>query len=332
MKKIRSVLVIIPTRNDNQRCNLTIRSIIIGCLQAHQHLVEIVVVDDCGDQEFTIDETNLNLISRMGCVKVSSKRCCVQVGPAIIRDNETRMSHHNWVIFSDSHMTFPAGWTEKIIGKYLPEEVIYCSTFVASGNNIIKKFQGSSFIPYEDINGEVGFFNSAPIPYKAVMSQFDRFKEIPVIIGACYLINRQRFIDIGGYDCLVGYGSEEILLSLKNWMMGGFNMVDRHLEVIHHDSPPEDNRRDIQILLQNKLMVARQVLNEDQWLALLERLPRSRMLLQSLEFIDKRLPARLSFTRTFDEFCRTLGGGLDFSKVLLNTDAKATEFQTLEED
>ena len=195
--------VVIPSYNEGERLAQTVRSIISTATCQ----TEIVVVDD-GSDDRSADALR-NIRTRRHVVRVlrNPKRS----GVAVSRANGMDAAHGDWLLCIDAHNRFPRRWQQAIedaarqldggYGYLLGPELQYGHYYLTG-----------TYYPAPDLYPVQLPQQVASKPYQAM--------SLP---GACHVIRRDYYHDIGGYDrCMLPpWGGEDMELSLRVWMLGG---------------------------------------------------------------------------------------------------------------
>ena len=139
----------------------------------------------------------------------------VPVGVSYCRDRGIMQSDADYIVLFDAHMSMDDKWLDVMLKDLQEDERrIVCSKSKVVYNNNREKVlrirsgarmkMGIGQLPLEP-----EWVDCAP-------------GVIPLVLGGCYALSRQRYIDIGRpWANAVGWGSSEPVLSLVNWMFGG---------------------------------------------------------------------------------------------------------------
>lgn len=252
------ISVIIPTRND-PLLHQTVES-----LTHSEGEFEIIVVDDAGGPWNWPDVDQVI-------------RNEYRLGPALARQKGAEAATGDWLMFSDSHMSYNQGWFDVVQSEIAnqPPETVFCSTYLA--DTILDPFWhdthaigGADFYWWRHTDHTFSFADLSPRrPIPGL---------VPCVLGACYVVNRDFFNRIGGFKFMTGYGSEELWLSLAAWATGGRVVCLDNLRVIHRtaaSAPPKKVQS--RILMPeselNRLAVLRRILPEKLYCEFLSWLP-----------------------------------------------------------
>jgi len=233
--------IIICSINDQEETWATIKSI----RETAGDEPEIILVDDCsgsrlkGDWRFE-NIPNLKLVSnkwRCGC------------GPS--RHIGALNANFDWLLITDSHMRFPAGWYEA--WKAAPwkgsPKTVFCATCLQLNRKHL------------DVNHPMGEYNGATFNFHGPDRQFPNLiqtlecvwlnrdeqpkedcSEIPAIMGAGYFVNRSWFLHLDATRFLRTWGGDEIQLSMKSWLAGGSVRLLRSVRIGHRFPEKQEHK------------------------------------------------------------------------------------------
>lgn len=216
--------IIIPSFNESDIGN-TVRS--IWDSTTHRSDFEIIVVDDASATPVVAPDSRvIRNSNRIGC------------GPS--RYVGALHATGEWLLFIDAHMRFPTGWYDRL-GECDPT-TLYCGACVPLPPNM-------------NLNEAAGEYTSGATwnfcgPHRSGPQKGDpkhlqvlecvwndqpveNLAEIPAVMGACYFINRDWFLEL---DCLRHFrlwGGDEQELSLKAWLAGGSIRLLKHVRLGH---------------------------------------------------------------------------------------------------
>lgn len=242
------ISVIIAHRNDKQRLFDTVRSI----RMTEDQECEIIVVDDCSDlAQVPIEIEGVNQIKYFNN----------QVGPGQCRDAGARAASGNLLVFTDSHMRWPAGW-DLLMMDGIGEYDLVCAKCRMPGGQVWK---GAGFVhvavemvtaegkaPWQRVNlAHIEPYTECP---------FEDEPEIPCVVGAFYVIHRGYFHTLDGFNGLYNYGGDEQLLSWKVHLSGGRVRCNQALTVDHLDEGRQAD--DIDSYIGNKMLVERMLFDQ----------------------------------------------------------------------
>lgn len=201
------ISVIIPCREDAAECAATIQSVRDTAPEA-----ELIVVDDGSKVPLTVPDG------------VTLRRVHGRAGVAASRHVGAVLASNHYLFFLDAHCRLEPGWYEHALDRLKStERTLYCATCVGltAGNMDMSRpdhvYNGAS-LQFVNSSGpvETEFFDGKWLP-----SPLEDNSEIQCVMGACYLMPRRFFFEIGGLRLLHSWGSDEPFLSLKTWLAGG---------------------------------------------------------------------------------------------------------------
>ena len=203
--------MIIPTLNEGNNLRKTILS-----LQATTNGdYEIIVVDNGstdGSSDFIETESG---DSRIRLFKTD------RLGVANSRNFGANKAEGEYVFFIDAHVLFQKGWIEPLIEILNnPEIGLVVPAVSAWGNSQSKGFGMRWCNTRLDV---IWLSQRSTIPY-----------QIPMAAGLCMGFRKEYFFDINGFDAgMKTYGSEDLEICLRNWLLGNEVMIVPQIEVSH---------------------------------------------------------------------------------------------------
>jgi len=213
MEQIR-VSIIIPTYNEGAYLIETVK-----CLFKNTGFLdyEVIVVDD-GSTDGScdlIDASDKNY-DRISVVRTTG------LGVAGARNYGARYAKGNIVIFLDAHSYTPPGWMAELISPFTDPQV------------------GMVGPAFSSLNGDTGArglgaaFRDASLQMTWLPQKGDDFYSVPLLPGGCQAFRKIDFENIGGYDTgMTRWGSEDLEISLRSWLMG-YRVVVQPSVVIYH--------------------------------------------------------------------------------------------------
>lgn len=222
-----AVISVIITAVNDPRLQSTVRSI---RATSDAKAVEVIVVDDCSATKIYCDGADVVVRNQFRC----------GCGPS--RHIGVLHAQMPWVLLVDAHVQFPAGW-------YEAAEAVMRND---GGNNrrlfcypcgVLDKFHQSM------ASSKATYWNGATINLYGPDRKHPKQKqvlearwadnkgqdgEIACVMGASYLLERDWFLSLSALRFLKSWGSDEIMLSLKNWLFGGKNYVLAAPPIYHY--------------------------------------------------------------------------------------------------
>jgi glycosyltransferase involved in cell wall biosynthesis len=235
-----SLSIILCSINDQEETLATIQSI----RDTAGDEPEIILVDDCSGTSMARDWRfqnlpNLRLIS-------NSLRC--GCGPS--RHIGALHATGDWLLITDSHMRFTAGWLERFwevvsppVSFGMPPDykfTIFCSACLGLDkdhmdvNAPVSEYYGATFNwhgPDRNIANRMQTLECVWIKNGELPQ--DDLAEIPAIMGAGYFISKEWFLHLGATRFLRTWGGDELQLSMKSWLAGGSVRLLRNVRIGH---------------------------------------------------------------------------------------------------
>lgn len=238
--------VLINDYNDHEECALTVRSI----RDTAGGTPEVVVVDDGSPSALNLNGLN---------AEVHRMQHRIGVGPSryVAATHATR----DWILIVDSHCRFVPGWYETACdaAKSGSEKTIWNFQCVglAPGNMDMSKPHGAYF-------GSSILFSGADsnkpgewqvLEGKWLPSHADNI-QVGGLMGACYMMHRDWFFQIGALKMLRHWGSDEPDLALRSWLSGGECRFTKAVRVGHQFRKVAFHRNPTSSLVFNKMLIA----------------------------------------------------------------------------
>lgn len=291
------ITVIIPAYNDAEQLDNTI----ISLLDTRSgHGVDVLVIDDASD---------VKLNGKVLGAKVIRNRH--RLGPGACRDIGLRHCKTDLVLFCDSHMVFGNGW-DKIPDH--DEKSLISGPYLSLNREKPKitrpdrTFCGAKFFFHKEDDQGCRIFDTDLLPASNPYPV-----DVSCLVGANYIMYRHRVIELGGFGGLSGWGCDEPLICIKNWLYGGHNVVYAKPLIGHIIQPPPVNRTPKHMILANHLTLAKIFLDNDRYDRFLAVLPKSYVFIQALQSLNiaaigkaQRIIGKLG-TRTMDDYCDAFG-------------------------
>lgn len=207
MSSNHKVSFVIATRNENPD---TVAATIQGLLATsyYGNWREIIVVDDCSDERFVYYHPEVIVMRNaepMGSCLSRRRGCAAACGDVVVG--------------LDAHMSFAPGWLEEML-KYVDSGALLCPPWMNYRQTQTYHWgcrfgwQGTRDHDNLKVAGlsYIGLF--APERMEPVV-------DIPMVIGACYVMRKDAYEAIGGWNPHYEiYGSEEQDISARAWLLG----------------------------------------------------------------------------------------------------------------
>jgi len=256
------ITAIIPTRGDPLLPD-TVRSLGGYC-------DEIIIIDDAS--EVPVKQADFGAESGVQVVRNEAR-----LGPGPCRDRGAKLARSPWLLFCDSHMSFPSNWhylaSQHLEGSDVSElwgAVWHRDVIDNSWWHDTRQVAGAdSYFWRHDDKSRFSFMDLLPRRPKREVNY-----DVPCVLGGCYFMHEEWFSKIGGMAPLVGYGSEETWLSWSTWLLGGHVRIMGDLPVIHHHQTATRSRKPlIPEWEANRLVVLKRILTPDEFTAFCSWLP-----------------------------------------------------------
>jgi glycosyltransferase involved in cell wall biosynthesis len=208
----KEVSFIIPCLNEGDNLRKTIQSL-EGATDGDY---EIIVVDNGstdGSSDF-IEREDGN--SRIRLFKTPNR-----LGVARARNFGAAHAEGDILVFVDAHVFFPPGWVIPLV-EALGQGIV---GVVAPGTNVWGNPHVKGFgMRWRNARLDVEWLSrKSPQPYP-----------VPMVPGGCVAFRRSFFQEIGGFDAgMVNYGSEDLEICLRTWLLGYQVVVVPQVEVSH---------------------------------------------------------------------------------------------------
>ncbi|TLS37475.1 glycosyltransferase family 2 protein [Pseudalkalibacillus caeni] len=206
----KSVSIIFPVKNEGINIKNTLNSLFSVKTTVN---LEVIVVNDGSDdgcckflQTYTHSQ-KVRLIETTG------------IGAAKARNLGAEQASHDYLVFSDAHLTFEDFWIERLLAPILTSEADAVTPAIASSRR-------STFVGY----GQTLLSNLKTKWNKKKEHVF----ETAVLPGGCFIISKAVFENIGGFESgFRTWGFEDVELSIKLWLFGYRCCVQPAVTVVH---------------------------------------------------------------------------------------------------
>lgn len=280
-----NITPVIATRND-PLLGQTLRSIMQGFSG------RIIVIDDCSDKPLDQVDPHSNIVIW---------RNQHRLGPGPSRHLGASHVFEGWLMFCDSHMEFPANWYEIASDMLASSDVCEIWGAVYRQNFIDNSFWhdthligGADFYWWRHHDLRFTFIDLLP---RRILNRVEY--DVPVLLGGCYFIHTEWFRKVGGFSTMMGYGSEEPWMAWNTHLLGGRVKIMGNLTATHIWTRGTGMRKPMIPEWEiNRLMIAKRVLNHDEYDEFCSWLPVSPTIKQQVEMIADSSPKL--FTREFD--------------------------------
>src|SRR6266550_8443001 len=207
----KEISLIIPTVNEGENLSMTIQSV----QETTRGAYEIIVVDN-GSTDGSTEFIEHACDPRIRLFKTGER-----LGVAGARNYGAAFAEGNFLIFVDAHVLFPQNWLTAILDVLRDGNVGLVVPAVSAWGNPNVLGYGINW------SGECleakWLGKQSPDPYT-----------IP-LAGGCFQAFRRDFLfEIGGYDSgMTNFGSEDLEICLRIWLLGYQIMIVPQIEISH---------------------------------------------------------------------------------------------------
>lgn len=201
--------VIIPFLNEGEEVRRTLASL-RGSTTSQYNVILINDASDDGHDYSSIAE-------EFGALYIVHER---RKGVAASRDEGVRLSQTPYVLFLDAHMrVYQSNWVERILEVALsnPRSLICGSTLALNKDGEVEDSQKVGYGAYIHYSNLLVKW----VSNQNLIGGNNDIMEIPCVLGASYICNRDFWLEVGGLEGLSTYGLDEQLISLKVRLFGG---------------------------------------------------------------------------------------------------------------
>ena len=196
---------IINSRNEsNSVLEATITSLLTTTAR---YETEIIVIDDGS----TIPVAGLSRDIRLF-------RNQEPIGVSQSRRNGAHIATGDVLVWLDAHMTFADDWLDQML-PYVESGSLLCSA-AWDYNRSNCYCWGVDFEWCAERNYERGLSPGFLVRHRTSRPQEDS-AEVPMVIGACYMMSRSSYDKVGGFSPLFSdWGADDVDISIRAWMSG----------------------------------------------------------------------------------------------------------------
>jgi len=202
--------VIIAQRNEPE-LKRTIEAVFAACVDDHP---QVLVVND-GEQKR--EKGRLRKGLRIVTPWKTGPKGCQCTRDAGIMESETE-----YVCIIDGHMAFEAGLFAAMLAhlEANPRDIVgtrCCHLGMPGWKKPDEPGYSGAYLLWAD----------GRLPLEPKWRDIDTPEEVPCVLGACYGFRRDRYVDIlrRPWQHGTGWGKDEEVLSIVNWLCGGRNIV-----------------------------------------------------------------------------------------------------------
>jgi GT2 family glycosyltransferase len=148
------------------------------------------------------------------------------------------------VVFADGHIDTPAGWWEPLVDALADRRIGAVSPAITVMGNTSAKGYGQTLRGHDLVTQFLPRRQPEPYP-------------VPILPGCCLAMRCDTFREIGGYDPgLVRWGTSDVELSIRLWLLGYELWVVPAVEVAHLFRPRHPYKVEWRAVIHNKLRTA----------------------------------------------------------------------------
>lgn len=208
----KKVSFIVPSLNEGDNLRKTLQS--LQDTTACDY--EIIVVDNGstdGSSDFIEHENGHS------CVRLF--KIGRRLGVARARNFGAEQAAGSVVVFVDAHIHFHRGWMLPLLDALAREEVGIVAPGVSAWGNATAKGFGMC---WRNVRLDVEWLRrQSAEPYV-----------VPMVPGLCVAMRQDFFREVGGFDAgMVNYGSEDLEICLRSWLLGYEVVMVPQVEVSH---------------------------------------------------------------------------------------------------
>lgn len=205
--------VVIPTLNEGEMLHMTVNSIL---RQTAYKNFEIIVLDD-GSTDGSCDRYEQNSDPRVRLVRSQGR------GVARARNLGAAHAKGKYIVFIDAHCRVSANWLEEFVAALARPEVAIVGPCFTRLESPTPRGCG---VMWRDLALDQVWIE----PCDEMRSYV-----VPLTPGGCQAFRRDTFLALGRYDeGFTRWGSEDVELCLRAWLLGYEIEVCPHAVVAHH--------------------------------------------------------------------------------------------------
>ena len=264
--------VLIPCQDDSINLEKTLNSLFETALNTE---IEVIVIDDASRNKIELTEQFKS--------KVLLFRFEERIGPAQARQYAAQKARFPILISVDSHTDFSKNWDVNIINNFDINANTIGIIPIQLSNSWEKSKQKDAPVCF----GSWIYITHPTKPNMLLDSEkiFNNHEEINCMKFASWVISKRFFEQIGGLRELKLYGSEEILLSLKTWLIGG-RIEKINMKPFVHINTRIGVIRNLPTMYYNKLLIAKIFFDEFGYNVFLKTMPKHWSVDKALEMIN----------------------------------------------
>ncbi len=202
MPSLPRISAVVPSCNEGEKLELTVRSLLDGCGAS----IEIIVVDN-GSTDGSADfiDTAPWCASRVRLLRYADR-----LGVANARNTGAGAAQGEVLVFSDAHVLFPPGWDAPLLDALADPLAGIVSPLLAG-------WPGQHFTPCSGQRWTSPLFHA----FEWLQPTSPEPHAVPLLCGALQMFRRATFETFGGYDSgMVNWGMEDQEICMRYWMLG----------------------------------------------------------------------------------------------------------------
>ncbi|WP_226674104.1 glycosyltransferase family 2 protein [Rossellomorea aquimaris] len=204
------VSIIFPVRNEGKNVKMTLDSLFTVKTNIE---LEAIIVDDASTDQCCSFLTDYQYRNKVTYIRTNG------VGPSNARNLGAGKAKYPFLAFCDAHMTFEQFWIDRLIYHIIKgSSDAVCPAIGSLADPSIMGY-GQSLTPSLKIKWHQkhkSLFQTAVLP------------------GACIIISKQVFNDVGGFESgFSSWGHEDVELSLKLWLFGYRCHCEPNVTILH---------------------------------------------------------------------------------------------------
>ncbi|KPL58834.1 glycosyltransferase family 2 protein [Rossellomorea vietnamensis] len=208
--KLPKVSVIFPVRNEGKNVKMTLDSLFTVKSNIE---MEAIIVDDASTDQCCHFLSNYPHKDKVTYIRTNG------IGPANARNLGAENAHSDYLAFCDAHMTFEPFWIDRLVHHVIHGRSNAVCPAIGSLTDPLIKGYGQSLTPSLKIKWH---------------QKHKYLFETAVLPGACIVISKKVFQDIGGFETgFSTWGHEDVELSLKLWLFGYQCHCEPNVTVLH---------------------------------------------------------------------------------------------------
>ncbi|MFC0522005.1 glycosyltransferase family 2 protein [Pontibacillus salicampi] len=189
--------IIFPVKNEGENVKKTLDSLFRVKTNT---TFEVIIVDDQSDDDCCAFLAAYPSASNVKVIRTEG------VGSSAARNVGAEAAAGEYFVFCDAHLTFEDWWLDRLAQPVLMEKTDVICPAISSMEHPHSVGYGQFLQP----NMQIGWY-----------SKTSGLKEVAIVPGACFLLHREVFYEVGGFEKgFRRWGHEDVELSIKLWLFG----------------------------------------------------------------------------------------------------------------